>query len=206
MPWTKRLTKYSPSPRRTPYWLLVALARSTCTRPTPTPPPAAHYTCGGVLSDLNGRTDVDGLYAIGETAYTGLHGANRLASNSLVECLVFARAAAKNIIATPRGASPVLPAWDNSKVSDAGEVVVISHNWDELRRFMWDYVGIVRTNKRLERAAHRITLLQAEIYEFYAHFQITRDLPELRNLVQVAELIVRSAATAKSAVLVPPAT
>ena len=155
--------------------------------------PAAHYTCGGVQVDLNGSTDVPGLYAIGETACTGLHGANRLASNSLVECMVFARAAAAHIIAHPKPAVLTLPAWDDSQVSDADEAVVISHNWDELRRFMWDYVGIVRTNKRLERAAHRITLLQAEIHEFYSAFHVTRDLLELRNLVQVAELIVRSA-------------
>jgi L-aspartate oxidase len=155
--------------------------------------PAAHYTCGGVLSDLAGRTDVPGLYAIGETACTGLHGANRLASNSLVECMVFARAAAAAIAEAPVHASADLPAWDDSRVTDADEAVVISHNWDELRRFMWDYVGIVRTNKRLERASHRIALLQAEIQEFYAHFHVTRDLLELRNLVQVAELIVRSA-------------
>jgi L-aspartate oxidase len=155
--------------------------------------PAAHYTCGGVLSDLAGRTDVPGLYAIGETAYTGLHGANRLASNSLVECLVFARAVAQAIGASPRQAGDALPAWDDSRVTDADEMVVLSHNWDELRRFMWDYVGIVRTNKRLERAAHRIALLTAEIHEFYAHFHVTRDLLELRNLVQVADLIVRSA-------------
>ncbi len=155
--------------------------------------PAAHYTCGGVLSDLAGRTDVPGLYAIGETACTGLHGANRLASNSLVECMVFARAAAGAIAAAPARSSADLPAWDDSQVTDADEAVVISHNWDELRRFMWDYVGIVRTNKRLERASHRIALLQAEIQEFYANFHITRDLLELRNLVQVAELIVRSA-------------
>jgi len=155
--------------------------------------PAAHYTCGGVLSDLAGRTDVPGLYAIGETACTGLHGANRLASNSLVECMVFARAAAKAIAEAPAHGSAEVPPWDDSRVTDADETVVISHNWDELRRFMWDYVGIVRTNKRLERAAHRIALLAAEIQEFYAHFHVTRDLLELRNLVQVAELIVRSA-------------
>ncbi len=155
--------------------------------------PAAHYTCGGVLTDLSGRTDLPGLFAIGETACTGLHGANRLASNSLVECMVFARAAAQAIAAAPRADLPALPQWDDSRVTDADECVVISHNWDELRRFMWDYVGIVRTNKRLERAAHRIALLQGEIQEFYAHFHVTRDLLELRNLVQVADLIVRSA-------------
>lgn len=155
--------------------------------------PAAHYTCGGVVTDLDGRTDLAGLYAVGETSYTGLHGANRLASNSLVECMVFARAAAQAITRASAAASPPLPVWDDSRVTDADEVVVISHNWDELRRFMWDYVGIVRTNKRLERAAHRIALLQGEIQEFYAQFHVTRDLLELRNLVQVADLIVRSA-------------
>jgi L-aspartate oxidase len=155
--------------------------------------PAAHYTCGGIHTDLSGRTDIAGLHAVGETAYTGLHGANRLASNSLVECMVFARAAATDIVDAPLPMPPALPAWDDSRVTDADEVVVISHNWDELRRFMWDYVGIVRTNKRLERASHRIALLQGEIQEFYANFHVTRDLLELRNLVQVAELIVRSA-------------
>ncbi len=155
--------------------------------------PAAHYTCGGVKADLAGRTDVPGLYAIGETACSGLHGANRLASNSLLECMVFARAAVQDIVQNPAKPTPSLPAWDDSRVSDADEAVVISHNWDELRRFMWDYVGIVRTNKRLDRAAHRIALLQGEIAEFYAHFHVTRDLLELRNLVQVADLIVRSA-------------
>ena len=155
--------------------------------------PAAHYTCGGVLTDLAGRTDVAGLYAIGETACTGLHGANRLASNSLVECVVLARATAAAIGSSAPGDVIALPDWDDSLVTDADEAVVISHNWDELRRCMWNYVGIVRTTKRLERAAHRIALLQAEIDEFYASFRVSRDLLELRNLVQVADLIVRSA-------------
>ena len=155
--------------------------------------PAAHYTCGGVLADLQGRTDLAGLYAIGEAACSGLHGANRLASNSLVECMVFARAASNDIQQHARTHCLTLPAWDDSRVTDADESVVISHNWDELRRFMWDYVGIVRTNKRLDRAAHRIALLQDEIQEFYANFHVTRDLLELRNLVQVADLIVQSA-------------
>ncbi len=155
--------------------------------------PAAHYTCGGVLTDLAGRTDVAGLYAIGETACTGLHGANRLASNSLVECVVLARATFQAIETAEPSRVSALPAWDESQVTDADEAVVISHNWDELRRCMWNYVGIVRTTKRLERAAHRIALLDAEIQEFYAHFRVTRDLLELRNLVLVAELIVRSA-------------
>jgi L-aspartate oxidase len=155
--------------------------------------PAAHYTCGGIHTDLAGRTDLPGLHAIGETAYTGLHGANRLASNSLVECMVFARSATDDIRRTPQPGVPALPAWDESRVTDPDESVVISHNWDELRRFMWDYVGIVRTNKRLERAAHRIRLLKEEIQEFYANFHVSRDLLELRNLVTVADLIVRSA-------------
>ena len=155
--------------------------------------PAAHYTCGGVVVDLNGCTDVPGLYAIGETSYTGLHGANRLASNSLLECVVYAHAATQHMLQTQRPQPQPVPEWDDSRVTDADEQVVIAHNWDELRRFMWDYVGIVRTNKRLERAAHRLTLLQREIQEFYSQFHVTRDLLELRNLVQVADLIVMSA-------------
>jgi L-aspartate oxidase len=155
--------------------------------------PAAHYTCGGLMTDRSGRTDLPGLYAIGETAFTGLHGANRLASNSLLECLVFGMAAARDILAQPASPSPTLPPWDESRVTDADEEIVISHNWEELRRFMWDYVGIVRTNKRLERALHRIRLLQDEIHDYYANFRVTNDLLELRNLVTTAELIVRSA-------------
>jgi len=155
--------------------------------------PAAHYACGGVMVNHHAATDLAGLYAVGETAYTGLHGANRLASNSLLECVVYAQAAAAHIGGLPAMAGPALPAWDDSRVTDADEQVVIAHNWEELRRFMWDYVGIVRTNKRLERAAHRIALLRQEIQEFYASFHVTRDLLELRNLVQVADLIVQSA-------------
>lgn len=155
--------------------------------------PAAHYTCGGVVSDLNGRTDVAGLYVAGEASCTGLHGANRLASNSLLECLVFAEAAVNDILAKKYLTLPLLPLWDESRVTDADEEVVISHNWDELRRFMWDYVGIVRTTKRLMRAGHRIALLKREIDEFYANFRVSHDLIELRNLVATADLIVRCA-------------
>ena len=155
--------------------------------------PAAHYTCGGIQTDQDGFTGVPGLYAVGETAHTGLHGANRLASNSLLECLVFGRAAAQHILAQPVRQRASLPAWDESRVTDADEEVVIAHNWDELRRFMWDYVGIVRTNKRLERAMHRIQLLSEEIHEYYSNFRVSGDLLELRNLVLTAELIVRSA-------------
>lgn len=155
--------------------------------------PAAHYTCGGLVTDLHGQTDLPGLYALGEVACTGLHGANRLASNSLLECLVFSDAAAKHIRSSRADPVPPLPAWDESRVSDRDEEVVISHNWEELRRFMWDYVGIVRTNKRLERAQHRIELLKSEIQEYYANFRISNDLIELRNLVVTADLIVRCA-------------
>ncbi|BBI99283.1 L-aspartate oxidase [Ferrigenium kumadai] len=155
--------------------------------------PAVHFTCGGVMADLNARTDVDNLYAVGETAYSGLHGANRLASNSLLECLVFANAAVRDILDKPQQALRELPAWDESRVTDADEQIVISHNWAELRHFMWNYVGIVRTNKRLQRAQHRIQLLQDEIDEFYANFHVNPDLLELRNLVLNAELIVQSA-------------
>ena len=155
--------------------------------------PAAHYTCGGIITDLHGRTDLAHLYAVGETAHTGLHGANRLASNSLLECMVFAEAAARDILATPQSQFTPLPQWDESRVTDADEEIIISHNWAELRQFMWDYVGIVRTTKRLRRAQHRIQLLHEEINEYYANFHVTADLLELRNLVLTADLIVQSA-------------
>ena len=155
--------------------------------------PAAHYTCGGVVTDLDGRSDLPGLYAVGETTYTGLHGANRLASNSLLECVVLGRTCAEQILRTAPLAPPPLPAWDESQVEDADEQVVIAHNWDELRLMMWNYVGIVRTTKRLERALHRIKLLRGEIDDYYENFRVNRDLLELRNLVVCAELIVRSA-------------
>jgi len=161
--------------------------------------PAAHYTCGGVMVDRNGCTDIQGLYAIGETTYTGLHGANRMASNSLLECVVYARSAAEQIcreLETPRQL-PELPAWDESRVTDSDEEVVVSHNWDELRRFMWDYVGIVRTNKRLQRAKSRVDLLLHEIDEYYGNFRISNDLIELRNLALVSDLIIRSAQSRK---------
>ena len=159
--------------------------------------PAAHYTCGGVLTDLNGRTDLAGLYAVGETASTGLHGANRMASNSLLECLVFGTAAAEDLASriqqwpTPGNLLP----WDASQVRDSDEEVVVSHNWQELRRCMWDYVGIVRTTKRLERAQHRVQLLSDEVQEYYGNFHVTPDLIELRHLLTVSELIVHSAAS-----------
>jgi len=161
--------------------------------------PAAHYTCGGVVVDQRGRTDVPGLYAIGETSFTGLHGANRMASNSLLECFVYARSAAADIVTQlavieqPKD----LPFWDASQVTDSDEDVIIAHNWDELRRFMWDYVGIVRTDKRLQRAQHRVRLLLDEIDEFYSNYKVSRDLIELRNLAQVAELMIASAMARK---------
>ncbi len=157
--------------------------------------PAAHYTCGGILVDTDSRTDIRGLYAVGEASCTGLHGANRMASNSLLECFVYAEAAAQHLSGTlgdtpdPTGAPP----WDESQVTDSDEDVVISHNWDELRRFMWDYVGIVRTNKRLQRARHRVQLLQDEIAEYYGNYKVGNDLLELRNLAMVAELMIRCA-------------
>ncbi len=157
--------------------------------------PAAHYTCGGVLVDSHGLSDVPGLYAIGEVSCTGLHGANRLASNSLLECLVFAREASRQILERLDEPFPdvTVPHWDESQVTDSDEDVVIAHNWEELRRFMWDYVGIVRTDKRLQRAQRRLDLLKQEIHDYYSHYRVSNDLIELRNLVHVAELIVRSA-------------
>jgi L-aspartate oxidase len=157
--------------------------------------PAAHYTCGGVVVDLNGCTDVPGLYAIGEASFTGLHGANRLASNSLLECLVYGKAAADHIRGrlNVTASMPSIPDWDESRVKDSDEDVVISHNWHELRQFMWDYVGIVRTDKRLERAMHRIELLKREVHDYYSNYRVGGDLIELRNLIHVADLIVRSA-------------
>ncbi len=155
--------------------------------------PAAHYTCGGIITDRKGRTNIPGLYAAGEAACTGLHGANRLASNSLLECIVYSESAVADILAMPEHPDVPLPQWDASRVTDADEEIVISHNWDELRRFMWDYVGIVRTTKRLQRAQHRIRLLMNEIDEYYANFRVSHDLIELRNLVVTADLIVRCA-------------
>jgi L-aspartate oxidase len=161
--------------------------------------PAAHYTCGGLQANLQGQTNVEGLYAIGETAYTGLHGANRMASNSLLECLVSACATAEHIKAQlPLTHSiPTIPDWDASRVQPAKEAISISHNWDELRRFMWDYVGIVRSNDRLHKAKQRLKLLQSEIEDYYHQYRISSDLLELRNLADVAELIINSALSRK---------
>jgi L-aspartate oxidase len=157
--------------------------------------PAAHFTCGGIMTDTQGKTDIEGLYAVGEVTFTGLHGANRLASNSLLECLVFATSASRSIMEELENwtLEETLPDWDESRVTDSDEEVVVVHNWEELRHFMWDYVGIVRTNKRLERAKRRVDLLNMEIHEYYSNFRITSDLLELRNLVCVADLIIRSA-------------
>ena len=156
--------------------------------------PAAHYTCGGIITNLNGQTDIPGLYAVGEVAHTGLHGANRLASNSLLECLVFAQAASAHIQQQKYSPSTIpLPEWDESRVTDSDEEVVVTHNWHELRQFMWDYVGIVRTTKRLQRAERRVNLLLHEIDEYYGNFRVTNDLLELRNLSVCASLIIQSA-------------
>ncbi len=173
---------------------LLALGIDMTREPIPVVP-AQHYTCGGVMIDLNARTDVPGLYAVGECTESGLHGANRLASNSLLECFVFGEAAAADILARwdEFDEPPAVHNWDSSRVSDSDEEVVIKQNWTEIRRFMWNYVGIVRSTKRLERAQHRIRLLEEEIAEYYRHFRVSTDLIELRNLLQTADLIVRSA-------------
>ena len=176
------------------YEKLFALGIDITTEPIPVVP-AQHYTCGGVVVDLDGRTDAAGLYAAGEVTQSGLHGANRLASNSLLECLVFGEAAAKHIAAT-WGEFPEVPeirGWDESRVTDSDEEVVITQTWGEIRRMMWNYVGIVRTTKRLERAKRRIDMLRQEVADYYRNFRVTPDLIELRNLVEVADLIIRSA-------------
>ena len=173
---------------------LLGLGIDMTTQPIPVVP-AQHYTCGGIVIDRDGRTDLPGLYAAGECTQSGLHGANRLASNSLLECFVFGESAAKHIAASWDDLSPVpaIRGWDESRVTDSDEEVVIKQNWTEIRRFMWNYVGIVRTTKRLQRAASRIKLLQEEVADYYGHFRVTPDLIELRNLLQSAELIVKSA-------------
>ena len=176
------------------YEKLIGLGIDMTTGPIPVVP-AQHYTCGGIVIDLDGKTDLPGLYAAGECTESGLHGANRLASNSLLECFVFGEAAAKHIAANwdKLPPPPAIRPWDESRVTDSDEEVVIKQNWTEIRRFMWNYVGIVRTTKRLERAAHRIKMLNDEVADYYGHFRVTPDLIELRNLLQAAELIVRSA-------------
>jgi L-aspartate oxidase len=180
------------------YEKLMGLGIDMTTQPIPVVP-AQHYTCGGVVVDLDARTDIPGLWAVGECTESGLHGANRLASNSLLECFVFGEAAAQDILArwdSLEDVPAILP-WDESRVTDSDEEVVIKQNWTEIRRFMWNYVGIVRTTKRLERAASRIDLLTREIEDYYGQFRVTTDLIELRNLLQSAELIVRSALARK---------
>ncbi|MES2120014.1 MAG: L-aspartate oxidase [Pseudomonadota bacterium] len=176
------------------YEKLIGLGIDITKEPIPVVP-AQHYTCGGVVVDRDGRTDAQGLYAAGEVTQSGLHGANRLASNSLLECLVFGEAAAKHIAANWDGLPdvPEIRPWDESRVTDSDEEVVIAQTWGEIRRFMWNYVGIVRTTKRLERAKHRIDMLRREVTDYYGHFRVTPDLIELRNLVEVADLIIRSA-------------
>jgi L-aspartate oxidase len=176
------------------YEKLLGLGIDMTTQPIPVVP-AQHYTCGGIVIDRDGRTDLPGLYAAGECTQSGLHGANRLASNSLLECFVFGESAARHIHAHWDALPEVPPIrpWDESRVTDSDEEVVIKQNWTEIRRFMWNYVGIVRTTKRLERAAHRIRTLREEVADYYGHFRVTPDLIELRNLLEAADLIVRSA-------------
>jgi L-aspartate oxidase len=176
------------------YEKLLGLGIDITSQPIPVVP-AQHYTCGGVMVDIDGRTDAPGLYAAGEVTQSGLHGANRLASNSLLECFVFGEAAAKHILThwDALHDPPAIRPWDESRVTDSDEEVVIQQCWGEIRRFMWNFVGIVRTTKRLERAKHRIDLLRQEVNDYYKHFRVTPDLIELRNLVEVADLIVRSA-------------
>jgi L-aspartate oxidase len=162
--------------------------------------PAMHFTCGGIVTDMHGRTDIPNLYAVGETACTGLHGANRLASNSLLECLVIGRNVARFIESPSAGVAPLdrsVPDWDDSRVVDEDEAVVISHAWDEVRRLMWNYVGIVRTGKRLARARHRVDLLLEEIAEYYRSYRVSGNMLECRNLIQVAALVVESAQSRK---------
>ena len=173
---------------------LSGLGIDMTTQPIPVVP-AQHYTCGGVVVDLDARTDLPGLWAAGECTESGLHGANRLASNSLLECFVFGEAAAKDILARwdTLEEPPAIREWDDTQVTDSDEEVVIKQNWTEIRRFMWNYVGIVRTTKRLERAQNRIAMLKQEIEDYYGAFRVTTDLIELRNLLQAAELIVKSA-------------
>jgi L-aspartate oxidase len=161
--------------------------------------PAAHYTSGGIVVDQQGCTDLPGLYAIGETACTGLHGANRIASNSLLECVVYGKSASKDITKKLQYVPlpPSCPSWDEGQVTDSNEAVIVTHNWEEIRRLMWNYVGIVRTNKRLERAHRRVELLKTEIQEYYNKFKVSKDLIELRNLVVIADLIIDAATKRK---------